>query len=111
MSLYAVAVYNKVFSKAACLSPSVRLCLTPLKADLRRAKLAPDTRVYLSWGEREGKGRKGLAQYTANALAVTRLMNERGAGVYPYLQRDGKHCEADWRRQLDRCFKYLFGWK
>ena len=26
MSLYAITVYNKVFSKAACLSPSVRLC-------------------------------------------------------------------------------------
>ena len=37
--------------------------------ELKKAKLAPDTRVYLSWGEKEGKGKHQLAQYTANALA------------------------------------------
>ena len=49
MSLYAITAYNKVFSKAACLSPSVRICLPQVKAELKKAKLAPDTRVYLSW--------------------------------------------------------------
>lgn len=111
MSLYAIAAYPEVFSKAACLSPSVRLCLPDIKADLRRARLRPDTRVYLSWGEKEGHGKHQMAQYTANALAVTRILNERGAAVYPYFQLDGRHCEADWRRQLPRCFRFLFGWK
>ena len=111
MSLYAITAYNKVFSKAACLSPSVRICLPQVKAELKKAKLAPDTRVYLSWGEKEGKGKHQLAQYTANALAVTRGLSGKGAEVYPYLQMNGKHCEADWRKQLGRCFKFLFGWK
>lgn len=111
MSLYAVAVYNDVFSKAACVSPSVRICLTDLKKDLRKAKIDPNTRVFLSWGERESKGRHGLAQYTSNALQVARVLMDRGAQVYPYLQLNGAHCEADWRRQLPRCFKYLFGWR
>ena len=111
MSLYAITAYNKVFSKAACLSPSVRICLPQVKVELKKAKLAPDTRVYLSWGEKEGKGKHQLAQYTANALAVTRGLSGKGAEVYPYLQMNGKHCEADWRKQLGRCFKFLFGWK
>ena len=81
------------------------------QAELKKAKLAPDTRVYLSWGEKEGKGKHQLAQYTANALAVTRGLSGKGAEVYPYLQMNGKHCEADWRKQLGRCFKFLFGWK
>lgn len=106
MSLYAITAYNKVFSKAACLSPSVRICLPQVKAELKKAKLAPDTRVYLSWGEKEGKGKHQLAQYTANALAVTRGLSGKGAEVYPYLQMNGKHCEADWRKQLGRCFKF-----
>ena len=38
-------------------------------------------------------------------------MTAQGATVYPYCQLDGKHCEADWRRQLGRCFKFLFGWR
>ena len=79
MSLYAITAYNKVFSKAACLSPSVRICLPQVKAELKKAKLAPDTRVYLSWGEKEGKGKHQLAQYTANALTVTRGLSGKGA--------------------------------
>ena len=84
---------------------------TEVKADIKKAKLAPGTRVYISWGEREGKGRHALAQYTSKALEVTNLLTAQGASVYPYCQLDGKHCEADWRRQLGRCFKFLFGWR
>ena len=111
MSLYAAAMYPQVFSKAACLSPSVRLCMDDLTADLRRAELPPNTRFYLSWGEKEAHGPHALAQYTANALEVTRILSARGAAVYPYLQLEGRHCEADWRRQLPRCFEFLFGWQ
>lgn len=111
MSLYGVTAHNATFSRAACLSPSVRFSFTEVKADIKKAKLAPGTRVYISWGEREGKGRHALAQYTSKALEVTNLLTAQGAAVYPYCQLDGKHCEADWRRQLGRCFKFLFGWR
>ncbi len=111
MSLYGVTAHNATFSRAACLSPSVRFSFTEVKADIKKAKLAPGTRVYISWGEREGKGRHALAQYTAKALEVTNLLTAQGAAVYPYCQLDGKHCEADWRRQLGRCFTILFGWR
>lgn len=111
MSLYGVTLYNTVFSKAACLSPSVRLCMESLTDDLRCTRLAPDTRVYLSWGELEARDQHQLAEYTDNALTVARLLTAQGAAVYPYFQMDGRHCEADWRRQLDRCFRFLFGWQ
>ena len=52
-----------------------------------------------------------LAQYTGKALEVTNLLTAGGATVYPYCQLDGRHCEADWRRQLGRCFTFLFGWR
>ena len=110
MSLYGVTAHNETFSRAACLSPSVRFSFTEVKADIKKAKLAPGTRVYISWGEREGNGRRALAQYTGKALEVTNLLTARGATVYPYCQLDGRHCEADWRRQLGRCFTFLFGW-
>ncbi len=45
----------------------------------QKAKLAPGTRVYISWGEREGKGRHALAQYTGKALEVTNLLTAGGA--------------------------------
>ena len=105
------AKYPTLPDRGACLSPSVRFSFTEVKADIKKAKLAPGTRVYISWGEREGKGRHALAQYTSKALEVTNLLTAQGAAVYPYCQLDGKHCEADWRRQLGRCFKFLFGWR
>ena len=111
MSLYAVAMHNTVFSKAACLSPSVRLCMAPLTADLQKARLRGDTRVYLSWGELEARDQHQLAEYTDNALTVARLLMAGGAAVHPYFQMNGRHCEADWRSQLDRCFRFLFGWE
>ena len=111
MSLYGVTAHNETFSRAACLSPSVRFSFTEVKADIKKAELAPGTRVYISWGEREGNGRHALAQYTGKALEVTNLLTARGATVYPYCQLDGRHCEADWRRQLGRCFAFLFGWR
>ena len=111
MSLYGVTAHNETFSRAACLSPSVRFSFTEVKAGIKKAELAPGTRVYISWGEREGKGRHALAQYTGKALEVTNLLTAGGATVYPYCQLDGRHCEADWRRQLGRCFTFLFGWR
>lgn len=56
------------------------------------------------WQEYDIKGR-------GKALEVTNLLTARGATVYPYCQLDGRHCEADWRRQLGRCFTFLFGWR
>ena len=108
MSLYAVTAYNAVFSKAACLSPTVRICLPDLLADIHATKFDPDTRIFLSWGEKEPRSRRDLADYTDYALQLTRALGLRGAAVYPYFQRDGAHCEADWRRQLPECFDYLY---
>ena len=107
MSLYAAALYNGVFSKAACLSPSVRLSMEPLTADLQKARLRKDTRVYISWGEKEARSQHQLAEYTHNALTIAHLLAEAGADVYPYFQMEGRHCEADWRLQLEGCFGYL----
>ena len=83
MSLYGVTAHNETFSRAACLSPSVRFSFTEVKADIKKAKLAPGTRVYISWGEREGNGRHALAQYTGKALEVTNLLTARARRSTP----------------------------
>lgn len=87
----------------------MRFSFTEVKAGIKKAKLAPGTRVYISWGEREGKGRHALAQYTGKALEVTNLLTAGGATVYPYCQLDGRHCEADWRRQLGAALHFCSG--
>lgn len=110
MSLYGVTAHNETFSRAACLSPSVRFSFTEVKADIKKQSWLP-ARGSISAGRARGNGRHALAQYTGKALEVTNLLTAGGATVYPYCQLDGRHCEADWRRQLGRCFTFLFGWR
>jgi len=107
MSLYAVTAYNEVFGRAACLSPSIRLCMPDIMAEIETAKLRRDTRVYISWGEKEAKGQRGLALYTDNALQVTRALLQKGAAVCPYFQPGGAHCEADWAKQVPLYMDFL----
>ena len=111
MSLYAITAYNKVFSKAACLSPSVRLCMPELRQEIANATIHPGTRVYLSWGEKESDKPGALGEYTANALEVCRALLGKGAAVDPYMQPDGTHCEACWAKQVPACMDFLFSGK
>ena len=53
MSLYAVTRYNKVFSRAAALSPSIWFGGEKLDKILRSARIQPDTVVYMDYGARE----------------------------------------------------------
>ncbi len=111
MSLYAAIRYNRWFSKAACLSSAISLAMDDLTGDVARSSLSPDTRVYLSWGAEEAGGSRDgdLATPTAkNNLAVAGLLDARGVNTRIYCQRGGRHCEADWEKQVPRFMNYLW---
>ena len=106
MSAYAVLRYNQVFSKAACLSPSLGAVAEEYWRELEAAYISPDTRVYLSWGTLEaGKlknpwqedRRSGLYRVCAGTAA---RFEAKGASARIYCQVGGRHCEADWEKQL-----------
>ena len=108
MSLYAVTAFNDVFSKAACVSPSVNMCYAQLYAQLRDTPIDPDTRVYLSWGEGEARDRRTLARMTQQNLALCCLLMAQQARVLPFLQEEGRHCEEDWSRQAGEFMRFLW---
>lgn len=108
MSLYAVTAYNDVFSKAACVSPSLGTCYAQLEHALREGALDPDTRVYLSWGEREARDMHMLAHITGQILTLTNLFAAKGARAYPHIQQDGRHCEEDWSKQTAEFMRFLW---
>ena len=97
MSLYAVTAYNDVFSRAACLSPS--LWVAPWKVDslVQRAKFSPDTVIYMDYGSREMGNHDGMRKLFATAAA--RLMNKR-VWVTSRIVPNGDHCEACWEEQI-----------
>lgn len=109
MAFYTVVKHNNIFSKAACLSSSIGLCMDDLKAEIARSAIDPDTRVYMDWGSEESRNKTGLAYNTSNNLELSHLINLKGGLTYPHLVLHGQHCEASWEKQIPIFMDYL--WK
>lgn len=114
MSIYAAGSYNATFSKAACLSSAVRMCVKELKHDIAFHNIHPDTRVYLSWGTEESGGTRAtheedLLTPTARAnRALETVFHQKGAITKLYCQTGGHHCEADWEKQVRTFMEFLW---
>ena len=114
MALYAVAHYNRWFSKAGCISTAMGFCMRPLMADLKNMTLSPDTRVYLSWGSREAYGihnpekeDRTSKTYGWNKKVAEHLKKD-GVDVKMRCQVGGGHCEADWEKLVPEFMDYLW---
>ena len=97
MSLYAVAQYNHVFSRAAALSPSIWFATRRLNAFLRETPIRPDTVVYMDYGSREINFHSNMIRQFG---AVTQLLLERGVHLTSRIVPSGNHSEASWERQI-----------
>lgn len=97
MSLFAVTEYNHVFSRAACLSPSVWFATDRLDRLLRTAPLHKETVIYMDYGAREMKFHPGMKQQFAR---VTQQLLERDVCLISRIVPHGDHCEACWERQI-----------
>ena len=97
MSLYAVLKYNRYFSRAAALSPSIWFSTEKLEKMIRNARLRPETIVYMDYGSREMKFHPNMAQQFAE---VTALLLERKVMLESRIVPWGDHCEACWERQI-----------
>lgn len=109
MSIYSVVKHNEVFSKAACLSSAIGMCMDELKKDILESKLDPDTKVYLDFGSNERNNKTGLAYMVKDNLYISRLLNIQNASTYPYIIINGQHNEATWEKQIPIFMDYL--WK
>ncbi len=114
MSVYAVVRYNRWFSKAACLSSSIGFCPSAVMKDLDEAQIDPDTRVFLSWGTIEARGiidpegdDHNSYTYRRNK-AVFNKLSRHGALPMLYCQTNGRHCEADWEKQIPAFMHFLW---
>ena len=114
MSMYGVLAYNHIFSKAACVSAGIFWNLPQYRKELAGKSISPDTRIYMSWGEIEA----GKAAHDGNPVFDTREarstrkfereLQEHGARTYIYFQPEGRHCEADWARQVPIFMDWLW---
>ena len=97
MSLYAVTAYNDVFSRAACLSPSIWVDPQKMAALIREADYAPDTVIYMDYGSREMGNHKGMRRCFSS---VTRQLMEKQVWLTSRIIPNGDHCEACWEEQI-----------
>lgn len=98
MALYAALKYNKVFSKFACVSPSISFAPKKFAADAKAATIEPDTKIFFSWGTEEVfRSDKFM---TRNILSLEHVVLQKGADTWLYHQQGGHHCEADWEKQV-----------
>lgn len=97
MSLYAVTKYNRWFSRAAALSPSVWFAREDLDELLRAARIRSGTVVYMDYGARELDNHPDMLRRFGQ---VTELLLERGVNLTSRIVPGGTHCEASWERQI-----------
>lgn len=104
MSLYAVLRYNHVFGKAAVVSPAYFYKIKEFSAEIANNNINPDTRIFISWGQREDW--RGYMRRYSTALAAE--IDALGAYTLLYKQERGRHCEEDWSKQVEMWMQFLW---
>ncbi len=97
MSLYAVLKYNRYFSKAAALSPSLWTSRNKVENMVRNADVSPDTFIYMDYGACEFSNHEGMRRQFAK---ITSMLIERQICVESRVIPGGTHTEASWECQV-----------
>lgn len=97
MSLYAATVYNHVFSRAACLSPSLWTNPDKLLQMVSKCDLGEDTTIYMDYGSEE------IDNHPANKgalMAMSQLLLEKNVNLAFRIIPGGNHSEGSWEKQI-----------
>ncbi|MCD8309115.1 MAG: alpha/beta hydrolase [Clostridia bacterium] len=97
MSLYAVCEYNRVFSRAAALSPSLWVNGGNMPEFLRKARFGANTNIYMDYGSREFSNHSKQRELFGAAAA---MLVKKGAFATTRVVPYGTHCEASWQKQI-----------
>ena len=97
MTLFAVAKYNKIFSRGAALSPSLWAFGTGLAGFIEKSRFSKDTVLYMDYGSKE-LDRAGIAKN--NFCTATNLLIQKGVNLTARIVDGGTHSEASWERQI-----------
>lgn len=97
MTLYALAVYGKYFSKGAALSPSLWVNGLDILPFLEKAKFRKNTVIYTDYGSKEFSNHSGQRRAFAETC---RCLIEKEVMLTARVVPGGTHCEASWERQI-----------
>lgn len=105
MTLYALAKYNRYFSKGAALSPSLWVEGGNVPSFLLNGRYAADTVIYTDYGSEEFVNHKVQMEVFCSTYAA---LVKKGVAVTARVVAGGTHCEASWERQIP-VFMKIFG--
>ncbi|MBE6924215.1 MAG: alpha/beta hydrolase [Ruminococcaceae bacterium] len=97
MALYAVSVFNHVFQRAACLSPSLWIAPGKVLEMVARARIKNDTCIYMDYGSLE------MFNHAANAeslISSGHLLLTKRVNLAFRIVPGGTHSEASWEQQI-----------
>lgn len=97
MALYGACVYNHIFQRAACLSPSLWVSSGKVLEMVARAHIRRDTCIYMDYGSEE------MFNHAANAealLSTSHLLLTKRVNLAFRIVPGGSHCEASWEKQI-----------
>ena len=97
MALYGAAVYNHVFQRAVCLSPSLWVAPGKVLEMIARAHVRRDTCIYMDYGSEE------IFNHAANAealISTSHLLLTKRVNLAFRIVPGGTHCEESWEKQI-----------
>lgn len=97
MALYGATVYNRIFQRAACLSPSVWVSPGKVVELVAKASIKNDTCIYMDYGSLE------MYNHVANAealISVSHLLLTKRVNLAFRIIPGGTHSEASWEKQI-----------
>lgn len=97
MALYGAACYNRVFQRAACLSPSLWVDPSKIYNLIARANIKNDTTIYMDYGSQEINNHEGSADAL---ISMAQLLLRKRVNLTFRIVPGGTHSEASWEQQI-----------
>ena len=97
MALYGATVYNHVFQRAACLSPSLWVSPGKVLEMVARAHIRRDTTVYMDYGELEMFNHAASQE---SMISTAHLLLTKRVNLALRIVPGGNHSEASWEKQI-----------
>lgn len=97
MALYGATVFNDVFQRAACLSPSLWISPSEIFELVSRANIQNDTCIYMDYGSLEIYNH---AASTEALISMAHLLLTKHVNLAFRIVPGGTHSEASWEQQI-----------
>ena len=97
IALYGVTVYNHVFQRGACLSPSLWVSPGKVLEFVARAHIRRDTQVYMDYGELEMFNHAATQE---SMISTAHLLLTKRVNLTLRIVPGGNHSEASWEKQI-----------